>query len=167
MTKLNDLHSLFIHELKDIYSAEQQITKALPKMAKAAENEDLRTIFNDHLEETRNQIKRLEKVFEKVETKPGGVKCVAMEGLLNEGKEILGQDAAPEILDAALICAAQRVEHYEIAGYGCARALAEQLGLSDIASELQATLEEEKNADRMLNELALGHVNEEAMACSR
>jgi ferritin-like metal-binding protein YciE len=165
--KLKDMHALFVHELKDLYSAEQQLTKALPKMAKAANNADLRTAFEEHLKETENQLDRLGKVFEKVEAKPGGQKCVAMEGLINEGKELLSQDAQPEVLDAALICAAQRVEHYEIAGYGCARSLAEQLGMRDLASELQSTLDEEKKANEKLNQLALGRINEEAMASSR
>ena len=136
-------------------------------MAKAATNTDLRTAFEEHLKETESQIERLQQVFDKLETKPGGVKCVAMEGLVNEGKELLSQDIQPEVLDAALICAAQRVEHYEIAGYGCVRSLAEQLGMQDVASDLQTILDEEKKANEVLNELALGQVNEEAMASSR
>ena len=106
MKKLTDLHSLFIHELKDLYNAEHQLTKALPKMAKAANSDDLRTAFEEHLQETERQVERLDKVFEKLGTKPTGVKCAAMIGLIEEGKEYMEQDSQPEVLDAALICAA-------------------------------------------------------------
>jgi ferritin-like metal-binding protein YciE len=164
--KLKDLHSLFIHELKDLYSAEKQLTKALPKMAKAATNEDLRHAFEQHLEETETQIDRLDEIFETLQVSPRGPKCAAMEGLIEEGKKLLEEDADPNVLDAALICAAQRVEHYEIAGYGCVRALAEQLGMTDLAAELQDTLDEEKETNDKLTQLALSHINEEAMAGS-
>lgn len=164
--KLKDLNSLFIHELRDLYSAEKQLTKALPKMAKAAANEDLRQAFESHLEETETQVKRLEEVFAELDTTPRGSKCAAMEGLIEEGKELMEEDAEPQVLDAGLICAAQRVEHYEIAGYGCARSLAQRLGMNKIADELQATLDEEKKANEKLNEIALQEVNEEAMAAA-
>jgi len=164
--KLKDLHSLFVHELKDLYSAEKQLARALPKMAKAATSEDLRHAFEQHLEETETHIERLDEVFETLEVSPRGPKCVAMEGLIEEGKKLLEEEAEPHVLDAALICAAQRVEHYEIAGYGCVRALAEQLGMTDLAAELQETLDEEKETNDKLTQLALGHVNEEAMAAS-
>lgn len=164
--KLKDLHSLFVHELKDLYSAEKQLTKALPKMAKAATNEDLRHAFELHMKETETQIKRLDEVFEELQVSPRGEKCAAMEGLLEEGKKLLEEEAEPHVLDAALICAAQRVEHYEIAGYGCVRALAEQLGMTDLAAELQDTLDEEKETNDKLTELALSHINAEAMAAS-
>jgi ferritin-like metal-binding protein YciE len=161
---MKDLNALFVHELKDLYSAEKQLTKALPKMAKAATNEDLRQAFEDHLKETETQIKRLDGMFSELDVAPRGPKCAAMEGLIEEGKELLEEDSDPRVLDAALICAAQRVEHYEIAGYGCVRSLAQQLGMSKLASELQETLDEEKTANEKLSELALSAVNEEAMA---
>lgn len=165
--KLKDLHSLFLHELRDLYSAEKQLMKALPKMAKAATNEELRQTFEHHLEETETQVSRLEKAFEEVDATPRGPKCAAMEGLIEEAKELLEEEVDPRVLDAALICAAQRVEHYEIAGYGCVRSLAEQLGMNELARELQDTLDEEKKANELLNEIALGTVNEEAMAAGR
>lgn len=162
--KLKDLHALFVHELKDLYSAEKQLTKALTKMAEAATDEGLRRAFEEHLEETETHIQRLDGVFETLQVSPRGQKCAAMEGLVEEGDKLLEEDAEPHVLDAALICAAQRVEHYEIAGYGCVRALAEQLGMTDLAAELQETLDEEKETNEKLNQLALGHINEEAMA---
>lgn len=161
---VKDLQSLFVHELKDLYSAEKQLTKALPKMAKAAKHGDLKTAFQDHLKETEAQLTRLEKIFEELQTTSRGAKCEAMEGLIEEGKKLLEEDIEPNVLDAALICAAQRVEHYEIAGYGSVRALAEQLGLNDLAQELQTTLDEEKQTNEKLNQLAMGHINEEAMS---
>jgi ferritin-like metal-binding protein YciE len=164
--KLKDLHALFVSELKDLYSAEKQLTKALPKMAKAATHTDLRHGFEQHLKETENQIKRLDEIFETLQISPRGEKCAAMEGLVEEGKKLLEEEAEPHVLDAALICAAQRVEHYEIAGYGCVRALAEQLGMTDLAAELQDTLDEEKETNEKLSQLALSHINEEAMAAS-
>jgi ferritin-like metal-binding protein YciE len=164
--KLKDLHALFLYELRDLYSAEKQLTKALPKMAKAATNEELRQGFEDHLQETETQIKRLEEVFTELDASPRGPKCAAMEGLVEEAKELLEEESDPRVLDAALICAAQRVEHYEIAGYGCVRSLAEQLGMTKLAAELQETLDEEKKTNEKLNQLALGEVNAEAMAAS-
>lgn len=164
--KLKDLNALFLHELRDLYSAEKQLIKALPKMAKAATNEELRRGFEEHVQETETQIKRLEEVFEELDASARGPKCAAMEGLIEEAKELLEEEADPRVLDAALICAAQRVEHYEIAGYGCVRSLAQQLGMTKLAEELQATLDEEKKANEKLNELALGEVNEEAMSAA-
>ena len=164
--KLKDLHSLFVSELKDLYSAEKQLIKALPKMAKAATHEDLRQAFEQHMKETETQIKRLDEVFEELQVSPRGEKCAAMEGLVEEGKKLLEEEAEPHVLDAALICAAQRVEHYEIAGYGCVRALAEQLGMTDLAAELQDTLDEEKKTNDKLSELALSHINAKAMTAS-
>lgn len=164
--RLKDLHSLFIHELKDLYSAEKQLTKALPKMAKAASNEELRHAFEEHLHETETQIERLNSAFEELDTNPRGLKCAAMEGLIEEAKELLEEEIEPHVLDAALICAAQRVEHYEIAGYGSVRSLAQQLGMNELASQLQTTLDEEKRINERLNQIALGHVNEEAMMAS-
>jgi ferritin-like metal-binding protein YciE len=165
--KTKGFNDLFELELKDLYSAEKQITKALPKMAKAATNEDLREAFESHLEETEGQIKRLEKIFKQLDISFARVeKCKAMEGLIEEGKEVMEEGLEPEVLDAALICAAQKVEHYEMAGYGCARTFAQQLGHSDIAELLQETLDEEGAADEKLNEIAESVVNEEAVTAS-
>ena len=147
--KTKGFNDLFELELKDLYSAEKQITKALPKMAKAATNEDLREAFESHLEETEGRIKRLEKIFKQLDISFARVeKCKAMEGLIEEGKEVMEEGLEPEVLDAALICAAQKVEHYEMAGYGCARTFAQQLGHSDIAELLQETLDEEGRGGR-------------------
>jgi len=163
--KTKGFKDLFELELKDLYSAEKQITKALPKMAKAATNEDLREAFESHLEETEGQIKRLEKIFKQLDISFTRVeKCKAMEGLIEEGKEIMEEGLEPEVLDAALICAAQKVEHYEMAGYGCARTFAQQLGYSEVAELLQETLDEEGAADDKLNGIAESVVNEEAAA---
>jgi ferritin-like metal-binding protein YciE len=161
--KIKSFEDLFHHELKDLYSAEKQLTKALPKMAKAATNEQLRQAFEDHLQETEGQLERLEKIFGQLDLPTTRVqKCKAMEGLIEEGKEIMEEDMEPQLLDAALICAAQRVEHYEIAAYGCARTFAQMLGHDDIVELLQATLDEEGAADKKLTEIAESFVNEEA-----
>jgi len=162
--KMKTLEDLLHHELKDLYSAEKQLTKALPKMAKAASSKDLKTAFETHLEETQHQISRLEEIFEKLQIPSRAHKCKAMEGLVEEGKEILEEDMDEQVRDAALIAAAQRVEHYEIAGYGCARTFARQLGHDEIADTLQSILDEEKAADEKLTELAMQHINEEAAA---
>ena len=163
--KMKTFEDLFHHELKDLYSAEKQLTKALPKMAKAATNEDLRQAFEDHLQETEVQLQRLEQIFTQLGIPTTRVqKCKAMEGLIEEGKEVMEEDMEPELLDAALICAAQRVEHYEIAGYGCARTFAQRLGLADIADLLQTTLDEEGNTDKKLTDIAESFVNQEAEA---
>src|SRR3954471_10429499 len=130
--KLKTLHDLFLHELKDLYSAENQLIKALPKMAKAATNEELKAGFEEHLEQTKGHVERLEQIAEKLGVKLTGHKCKAMEGLIEEGSEMISEDAEDSVRDAGLIGAAQRVEHYEIAGYGTARALAQQIGHSDI-----------------------------------
>jgi ferritin-like metal-binding protein YciE len=161
--KMKSFEDLFHHELKDLYSAEKQLTKALPKMAKAASNEELRQAFEDHLQETEIQLQRLEQIFQQLDIPTTRVqKCKAMEGLIEEGKELMEEDSEPELLDAALICAAQRVEHYEIAGYGCARTFAQRLGLGEIADLLQTTLDEEGNTDKRLTEIAESMVNQEA-----
>ena len=161
--KLNTLHDLFVGELKDLYSAETQLTKALPKMAKAAKSEELRNAFKEHLEETKNQIARLETVFKELEMTPKGKKCKAMAGLVEEGKEMMEMEGEDAVKDAALIAAAQRVEHYEIAGYGTVRTYAQLLGLDDIANLLQETLDEEAATDEKLTELAQS-INVEAQA---
>jgi len=151
---MNSLRDLFEEELKDLYSAEQQIVKSLPKMASAASSSDLKNAFEHHLEETRGHIQRLEQIFERQSMSGKGKKCEGMEGLLKEGAELLQTRAEPWVKDAGLIGAAQRVEHYEIAGYGTARTFAEHLGEQDIAEMLQETLDEEGAADQKLTQIA-------------
>jgi len=159
---LMTLRDLFVHELKDLYSAENQIIKALPKMAKAATSAELQQAFEHHLEQTKEQVTRLESIFENLEVSPRGKKCKAVEGLIEEGKEILEEDAEDAVRDAALIGAAQRVEHYEIAGYGCARTYARLLGEEEAAELLQQTLDEEADTDKKLTGLAETQINVEA-----
>ena len=159
--KMEDLKDLFIDELKDLYSAENQITKALPKMAKTASTPGLKQGFELHLEQTKEQIARLEQIFEELGESPTGKKCHGMEGLLEEGKELMAEDAEPEVMDAGLISAAQRVEHYEIAAYGTVKTYAELLGMSKAAKLLDATLNEEKETDKKLTGLA-GEINVQA-----
>jgi ferritin-like metal-binding protein YciE len=160
---LRTMEDLLVHELRDLHSAETQIVKALPKMAKAANSPDLQRAFEDHLEQTKNQVQRLEEIFRQLEVSSRGKKCKAMEGLLEEGKETLDEDAEPHVKDAALIGAAQRAEHYEIAGYGTAQAFARILGHERIVELLHQTLEEEKGADSKLTDLAESAVNMEAV----
>lgn len=157
--KLETLQDLYIHELKDLYSAEKQIIKALPKMAKAASNADLKAGFQQHLEETKEQAVRLEKLLASHDETTRGPRCKGMEGLLKEGEEMIEEEADEEVRDAGLIAAAQRVEHYEIAGYGCARTYAELLGDKDGAKVLQQTLDEEAATDKKLTKLAKSTVN--------
>jgi ferritin-like metal-binding protein YciE len=161
---MGNLEDLFVHTLQDIYSAEQQIINSLPKMSEAASSPLLQEAFDDHLDQTRVQVERLEEVFKSLGNgvKPGGTKCKGMEGLIEEGKEVMKMKGDPAVLDAALIAAAQRVEHYEIAAYGCARTYAEQLGYEDAADLLQETLEEEEETDERLTELAESTINPEA-----
>ncbi len=160
--KLNTLHDAFVHELQDLYSAEKQLIQALPKMAKAASNEELTAAFEEHLEETKGHVDRLERLFEHLEASPRGHKCKAMEGLIAEGNETLKEDASSEVLDALIVSIAQKIEHYEIAGYGTARTFAQCLGLREAADTLQETLDEESAADEKLTEIAESAVNEEA-----
>lgn len=160
--KLQTLSDLFVHELGDILSAEKQIVKALPKMAKAASAPDLRAAFESHLEETKGQVERLERIFEQIKAKPPAAKCKAMEGLIAEGEEFLAEKATDEVRDAGLIAIAQRVEHYEIAAYGTAATYARQLGHSKAEKLLRETLAEEGNADKKLTALAEGAINAEA-----
>jgi ferritin-like metal-binding protein YciE len=159
---LDSLHNLYVNELKDLYNAENQLVKALPKMAKAATTPGLKAAFEEHLEVTRTQVERLDKIFGELGVSPKGKKCKAMEGLIEEGKEVLEEDGDEAVIDAALIAAAQRVEHYEIAGYGCARTFAKLLGYNDAARLLQETLDEEGDADKKLTELAETSINIEA-----
>jgi ferritin-like metal-binding protein YciE len=154
--KLDNLEELLIEELKDLYDAEQQIAKALPKMAKKASSKELSKAFESHLRETEEQIARLERVFEALGQKPRRKKCKGVEGLLEEGKEIMKEKADPAVKDAALIAAAQRVEHYEMAGYGCVRTWARLLGHDQAARLLQQTLDEEKATDEKLTRIAEG-----------
>ena len=152
--KKSMLKELYIDELKDIYSAENQMIKALPKLAKAADSDDLRTAFENHLKETKNHVARLETIFEELGESPNGKKCKGMEGLVKEGSEMIAEDLDPAELDAGLISAAQRVEHYEIAGYGCVATYARLLGEDGAASLLAQTLAEEKAADSKLTEIS-------------
>jgi ferritin-like metal-binding protein YciE len=157
----NRLKHLYVEELKDLYSAENQLVKALPKMAKASTSEDLRAGFEEHLNQTKEHVARLEKIFKALGESPKGKKCKGMEGLIKEGAEMIEEDPAPEELDAGLISAAQRVEHYEMAGYGCVSTYAKLLGDDQAASLLRQTLGEEKETDEKLTQLA-GRINLEA-----
>ena len=159
---LDSLHDLYVDELKDLYNAENQLLKALPKMAKAATAPELKAAFTEHLDVTRRQVGRLDQIFEALEVSPKGKKCKAMEGLIEEGKEVMDEEGEDAVIDAALIAAAQRVEHYEMAGYGCVRTYANLLGYEDAAALLQETLDEEGAADKKLTELAETVINVEA-----
>ena len=161
--KVQTMEDLFLDTLRDLYDAEKQITKALPKMSKAATSDDLRAAFDEHLRVTRQQVERLEQIFKELDEKPTGKKCAGMEGLIEEGEELIEEADASFVLDAGLIGAAQRVEHYEMAGYGTARTFAQRLGYDQAARLLQQTLEEEKETDLKLTELAESMVNEEAV----
>ena len=160
--EMESLKELYVEELKDLYSAEKQLVKALPKMAKNATNAELQQAFTKHLEETEGHVERLEQIFEMLGERAGGKKCKGMEGLIEEAKELLEEDAAEEVLDAGLISKAQHVEHYEMAGYGTVRTYAQQLGLDDQAELLQQTLDEESNANELLTQIAESSVNLEA-----
>jgi len=148
------LRELYIDELRDLYSAENQLVKALPKLAKASSSDELREGFTEHLEQTKGHVQRLEQIFEALAESPKGKKCAGMEGLVEEGSEVMKEDFEGSVMDAALIGAAQRVEHYEIAAYGTARAFAETLGETEHVSLLDETLQEEKETDEKLTELA-------------
>src|SRR6185312_2965926 len=152
--EMQSLRDLMIDELKDLYSAENQILKALPKMIKKADSPELKQGFEKHLKETEGQVGRLDQIFQELEVSPKGKKCKGMEGVIEDGKELMEKNAEPEVMDAGLIGAAQHVEHYEIAGYGCARTYAELLGLNEVARLLQKTLDEEKATDEKLSQLA-------------
>jgi ferritin-like metal-binding protein YciE len=157
---------LMLDELRDIYHAEKQLVRALPKMAKAAKADKLRQAFEHHLEETKGQVERLDQVFQQLDARSSGKRCEAMEGLIEEAKEAMEEIKTPEVLDAALIVGAQKVEHYEIAAYGSACALAEALGQNEVKQLLEQTLEEEKAADQKLNKLALSEINKTALAAA-
>ena len=162
--KLESLRSLLLEQLQDLYSAEEQITKALPKMIEHTSDAGLKSALSEHLDVTREQIRRLDRIFDDIrEGDRNGAKCKGMEGLIKEGDEIVKAKGDPETRDAGIIASAQRVEHYEIAGYGCARTYASLLGRRDWAQQLQQTLDEEKQADQKLNQLA-ERINVEAKA---
>jgi ferritin-like metal-binding protein YciE len=160
--KLESLHDLYLSELSDLYSAEKQIVKALPKMIQKTESPELKQALEDHLEETKGHVERLEQVFEMHAESPKRQKCKGMEGILAEGDEMVGRDAAPAVRDAAIISAGQRVEHYEMAAYGTVRTYADQLGHGRAAAVLQETLDEERAADEKLTSIAKSRVNVEA-----
>jgi ferritin-like metal-binding protein YciE len=159
---LDNLENVLKLQLRDLYSAEDQLISALPKMAAAAHSRDLKSAFETHLRETRQHKTRLEQAFRMLGCEPKSESCDAMEGLVEEGQEIIDMDGDPEVKDAALIAAAQRVEHYEIAGYGCARTFARRVGRNDVANLLQETLDEEGNADKILTDIAETWVNAQA-----
>ncbi|TGE16613.1 YciE/YciF ferroxidase family protein [Hymenobacter elongatus] len=161
--KLKTLDDLYEMQLKDLYSAEKQLVKALPQMAAAAKDGRLRAGFEHHLRETENQVARLEKIGKAMELDLGGHTCKAMQGLIAEGQETMSERATDEVMDAALIAASQRIEHYEISGYGTAAHFAERLGHSDAATLLRQTLAEEQLTDTKLNELAKNYINQKAM----
>ena len=163
--KLESLQELFVEELKDLYSAENQILKALPKMIKKAASSELKGGFEEHLEQTKGHVERLEKIFQELEESPKGKKCKGMEGIIADGADLMQEDAEPEVMDAGLIAAAQRVEHYEMAGYGCVRTYAGLLGYSNFVQLLETTLNEEKETDAKLTKLAQS-VNVEAKAAA-
>jgi ferritin-like metal-binding protein YciE len=160
---LDTLKELYVNELRDLYNAEGQLVKALPKMAKAASSDELKEAFEKHLEQTKGHIERLEEVFEEIGEKTKGKTCQAMKGLIEEGSEVLKADGENSVLDAAIIVAAQKVEHYEIAGYGSVRTFAQLLGQDKSAELLQQTLDEESETNELLNKLAEDIVNPEAL----
>src|SRR4051812_13385363 len=160
--ELSNLQDLLVNNLKDLYSAETQLLKALPKVAKKVENEQLREALTMHVKETEQQVKRLEQVLGKMGEKPGGKKCHGMEGLIEEAKEMMEEDADPDVLDAGLIVDCQKVEHYEIAGYGSAVTFAKLLGDDESARLLAQTLDEEERADKKLTEIAESTINVQA-----
>ena len=160
--KIKTLHDALVHELQDLYSAETQLTRALPKMAKASSHEELTEAFEEHLQQTKGHVERLEKALKQLDASTRGEKCKAMEGLIEEGKSTLELDAGDEVRDALIISVAQKVEHYEIAGYGTARTFAKLLGEDKIVSLLADTLEEEAEADQKLTKIAESVVNRDA-----
>ena len=160
---METLEKLYINELRDLYSAENQLLKALPKMAKGAASAELKEAFENHLAETETHVERLEQIFKDLEENPKGKTCHGMKGLIEEGSEILEEEGEESVLDAGIIVAAQKVEHYEMAGYGSVRAFAQLLGQEEAAQLLQTTLDEESKANELLNQLAETTVNAEAV----
>ena len=161
-SKMATLDDLYTDLLKDLYSAEKQLVKALPKIAKNAQSPDLQKAFQEHLKQTEGHVERIERIFSDMDGSPRGKKCVGMEGLIEEGNELLQEDVEPDVLDAGLIAAAQKVEHYEISGYGTARAWAQRLGYDSAARLLKQTLDEESLANEKLTKIAETHVNMQA-----
>src|SRR5688500_16247008 len=161
--ELDSLKNLYIDELKDLYSAENQILKGLPRMARAASSRELKRAFTQHEKMTRQQVKRLERVFRELGERPGGKKCVGMEGLVEEVKELIKEKPEPEVLDAGLISKAQHIEHYEMAGYGTVRTYARTLGFRSQQALLQQTLDEEQATDKQLTKIAESGINVEAV----
>ncbi|MDT0645074.1 ferritin-like domain-containing protein [Zunongwangia sp. F260] len=159
---MKNLKDLFEHQLKDLYSAESQLIEALPKMAKTAKDSKLKKAFESHLEETKEHQKRIKEICDELGIKPTGEECKAMKGLIKEAEEFIKEDAEEDVKDAGLVAEAQRVEHYEISGYGTAVRYAKELGHDDIAKKLKKTLDQEYGADQKLNELAEGRLNKEA-----
>jgi len=156
---LNSLDDLFVNQLEDLYDAEKRITKALPKMIDAANSSSLKQALQQHLTETEGQVSRLERIFSQLNRTPGHETCEAMKGLISEGEDMIKADGVPDVKDAAIIAAAQRVEHYEMAGYGTARTFAQRLGYADAVTLLQSTLQEEMAADKKLTQIAESSVN--------
>ena len=165
--KLNSLKDLFVEEVRDLYDAEKQLVKALPKMADAATSPKLKSAFTNHLRQTEGHVKRLEQIFHAMDVPVRGKKCKAMQGLIEEGNDTAHENAEPEVKDAALIAAGNRVEHYEIAGYGTLRTYAHTLGLPEAERLLQQTLDEEGEADKLLTQLAESSINVEAASTSK
>ncbi len=161
------MHDLLIEELRDLYDAEKQIERALPKMAKSATSDELRSAFEEHLEMTRQQRERLEEIFDKMDTPRRGKKCEAIAGLIEEAKDLMQEGLKPEVLDVGLIVGAQKVEHYEIAAYGSVRDHAKIMGLNEVADLLEKTLEEEKQTDMKLNKIAVSGVNQKGYEVSQ
>lgn len=162
--QFNSLNDLFVQQLKDLYDAEQQLTDALPKMAEAASSSSLKSAFSEHFAQTQGHVRRLEQVFAGINCQPQRESCPAMKGLIKEGQEIIAAQGDASVRDAALIAAAQRVEHYEMAGYGTVRTFAHQLGRDDLAQILQQTLDEEGEADKKLTQIAESQVNANTLA---
>lgn len=167
--KMNSLSNLLAHEIVDLYSAEEQIIEALPKMVEKAQNQDLKKALNQHLKVTEQQRKRLEKIHKLLqqedgssEEEPGDSECMGMKGLIEEGEKAMEEEMEPDVMDAAIIASCQKIEHYEISGYGTACAFARELGFTEVEKLLQQTLDEEYQADDLLTDLAVGHVNDEA-----
>ena len=162
MPQTDTLHEVFLDELRDVYDAEQQLTKALPKLAKAARSKELKQAFEHHLKETEQQVERIERIFESLDEKPKAKKCKGIAGIIEEGEKVIKEDFDGSTMDAALIAGGQRAEHYEIAAYGTLAEWARLMGHTEAADLLEQTLEEERAADEKLNEIAMGGINEEA-----
>jgi ferritin-like metal-binding protein YciE len=160
--KMESLTDLYLEQLRDLYSAENQLVEALPKMAEAAHSSDLKKGFNDHLRQTKEHVTRLERIFKALNEDPEGTTCKAMKGLIKEGEEMVKAKGDPDVVDAGLIACAQRVEHYEIAAYGTVRAYSKALNRADALALIEKTLQEEKEADHKLTQLAESHINSDA-----